>query len=223
MGTLSSSPRLMKGAIVGIDILNPLASIIIFQYNPDTMTRTLTPQTAGGQGADRSEALRLKGAPQEAITLSVEIDATDQLADGNAIAGTMGIYPQLAALEMLIYPKSALVIANTILLAAGTIEIIPPAAPLTLFIWGPQRILPVRLTTFSITEEAYDPLLNPIRARVQLGMRVLSYNDLPVTHPGYSLFLAHQIMKEVMAVVGSVGNVAGGISGSFSASASIGG
>jgi hypothetical protein len=218
MGTLSSSPRLMKGAIVGIDILNPLASIIIFQYNPDTMTRTLTPQTAGGQGADRSEALRLKGAPQEAITLSVEIDATDQLADGNPIAGTMGIYPQLAALEMLIYPKSALVIANTILLAAGTIEIIPPAAPLTLFIWGPQRILPVRLTTFSITEEAYDPLLNPIRARVQLGMRVLSYNDLPVTHPGYSLFLAHQIMKEVMAVVGSVGNVAGGISGSFSAS-----
>ncbi len=223
MGTLSSSPRLLKGAIVGIDILNPLASIIIFQYNPDTMTRTLTPQTAGGQGADRSEALRLKGAPQEAITLSVEIDATDQLADGNPIAGTMGIYPQLAALEMLVYPKSALVIANTILLAAGTIEIIPPAAPLTLFIWGPQRILPVRLTTFSITEEAYDPLLNPIRARVQLGMRVLSYNDLPVTHPGYSLFLAHQIMKEVMAVVGSVGNVAGGISGSFSASASIGG
>ncbi len=218
MGTLSSSPRLMKGAIVGIDILNPLASIIIFQYNPDTMTRTLTPQTAGGQGADRSEALRLKGAPQEAITLSVEIDATDQLADGNPIAGTMGIYPQLAALEMLIYPKSALVIANTILLAAGTIEIIPPAAPLTLFIWGPQRILPVRLTTFSITEEAYDPLLNPIRARVQLGMRVLSYNDLPVTHPGYSLFLAHQIMKEVMAVVGSAGNVAGGISGSFSTS-----
>jgi len=223
MGTLSSTPRLLKGAIVGIDILNPLASIIIFQYNPDTMTRTLTPQTAGGQGADRSEALRLKGAPQEAITLSVEIDATDQLADGNPIAGTMGIYPQLAALEMLVYPKSALVIANTILLAAGTIEIIPPAAPLTLFIWGPQRILPVRLTTFSITEEAYDPLLNPIRARVQLGMRVLSYNDLPVTHPGYSLFLAHQIMKEVMAVVGSVGNVAGGISGSFSASASIGG
>jgi len=223
MGTLSSSPRLLKGAIVGIDILNPLASIIIFQYNPDTMTRTLTPQTAGAQGADRSEALQLKGAPQEASTLSVEIDATDQLADGNPIAGTMGIYPQLAALEMLVYPKSALVIANTILLAAGTIEIIPPAAPLTLFIWGPQRILPVRLTTFSITEEAYDPLLNPIRARVQLGMRVLSYNDLPVTHPGYSLFLAHQIMKEVMAVVGSVGNVAGGISGSFSASASIGG
>lgn len=213
MGTLSSSPRLLKGAIVGIDILNPLASIIIFQYNPDTMTRTLTPQTAGGQGADRSEALRLKGAPQEAITLSVEIDATDQLADGNPIAGTMGIYPQLAALEMLVYPKSALVIANTILLAAGTIEIIPPAAPLTLFIWGPQRILPVRLTTFSITEEAYDPLLNPTRAHVQLGMRVLSYNDLPVTHRGYSLFLAHQIVKEAMAVAGSAGNVVGGIPG----------
>jgi hypothetical protein len=220
MATLSTTPRLLKGAIVGVDVFNPLASIIIFQYNPDTMTRTLTPQTAGGQGgaADRSEALRLKGAPQETISLNMEIDATDQLADGNPIAGTVGIYPQLAALEMLIYPKSALVIANTLLLAAGTIEIIPPAAPLTLFIWGPQRILPVRLTTFTITEEAYDPLLNPLRARVQLGMRVLSYNDLPVTHPGYALFLAHQIVKEVMAVVGSVGNVAGAVSGSFSAS-----
>ena len=187
------------------------------------MTRTLVPQTAGGQGGDRSEALRLKGAPLEDIRLDVEIDATDQLEQGSALAGSVGIYPQLAALEMLVYPKSALVIANTVLLATGTIEIIPPAAPLTLFIWGPQRILPVRLTTFTITEEAYDPLLNPLRAKVQLGMRVLSYNDLPVTHPGYALFLAHQVIKEVMATVGSVGNLSGSFSASASASVSVGG
>jgi hypothetical protein len=223
MTTFPGSPRLMKGAIIGIDPFNPLASIVLFQYNPDTLTRTLTAQTTGGQGGDRSEAMRLKGAPTEDIRLDVEIDATDQLEKGDGLTAAMGIYPQLSALEMLIYPKSALVIANTVLLAAGTIEVIPAIAPLTLFIWGPKRILPVRLTSFSITEEAYDTGLNPIRAKVSLGLRVLSYNDLSLTHPGYAIFLAHQVVKEIMATIGSVGNIAGSASFSFSASASIGG
>jgi hypothetical protein len=220
MTSFPRSPRIMKGAIVGLDPFNPLASIIIFQYNPDTMRRTLQAQAAGaragatGAAGDRTEALRLRGAPVETITLDVDVDATDQLANGNALATTMGVYPQLSALEMLLYPKSALVIANTVLALAGTIELIPPEAPLTLFIWGPKRVLPVRLTTFSITEEAYDVSLNPIRAKVNLGLRVLSYSDLPMSHPGYYLFLAHQVVKEVMASVGSVGNVAGSITAS---------
>jgi hypothetical protein len=206
------SPRTIRGALVGIDPVDPLASVIIFQYNPDTLTRTLQAQT-GAEGGDRSEQLRLKGAPVESIKLDVEVDATDQLEKDDSRAKAMGIYPQLSALEMLIYPKSALVIANTVLLAVGTIEVIPPMAPLTIFVWGPKRALPVRLTEFSITEEAYDPNLNPIRAKVSLGLRVLSYSDLPLTHPGYSLFLAHQVTKEVMAAIGSAGNlsdVAGG-------------
>ena len=215
MTTFPGSPRLLKGAIVGIDPLNPLASVIVFQYNPETLTRTLTPQMAGGTGSDRSEALRLKGAPIEGITVAVEIDATDQLEKADALAVSMGIYPQLSALEMLIYPKSALVIANTVLLALGTIEIIPPEAPMTLFIWGPKRVLPVRLTQFSIAEEAYDVNLNPIRAKVTLGLQVLSYNDLPLSHPGYALFLAHQVVKETMATISSVGNISSLVSGSF--------
>jgi hypothetical protein len=223
MSSFPGSPKLMKGAILGIDPFNPLASIVLFQYNPDTLTRTLTAQTTGGDGGDRSEALRLKGAPTEEIRLDVEIDATDQLEQATGPAVAVGIYPQLSALEMLIYPKSALVIANTILLAAGMIEVIPAVAPLTLFIWGPQRILPVRLTSFSINEQAYDTLLNPIRAKVSLGLRVLSYNDLSLTHPGYTLFLAHQVVKETMAVLGSVGNIAGSASFSASASVEIGG
>src|SRR5829696_5668273 len=213
MTTFPNSPRLLKGAIIGIDEFNPLASVILFQYNPETLTRSLQAQAMGGEVGDRSEALRLNGAPVENINLEVEIDATDQLEKAEGTAVSMGIYPQLSALEMLIYPKSALVLANTVLLAAGTREIIPPTSPFTLFIWGPKRALPVRLTSFSITEEAYDSNLNPIRARVSLGLRVLSYNDLPVSHPGYSLFLAHQVVKEVMATIGSVNDltaVAGG-------------
>lgn len=208
MTSFPRSPRLLKGAILGFDVFNPVASVIVFQYNPDTLTRSLQAQSAGGEGGDRSEATRLKGAPVETISLEVELDATDQLARAEGTATSMGIYPQLSALEMLLYPKSALVIANTVLLATGTLEIIPPEAPFTLFVWGPKRVLPVRLSDFSITEEAYDTSLNPIRARVSLGLRVLSYNDLPLTHPGYGMFLAHQVVKEVMAVVGSVGNLA---------------
>ena len=207
MTTFPNSPRLMKGAIVGIDIFNPVSSVILFQYNPETLTRTLQAQTSG-EGGNPSEALRLQGAPQESITLDIEIDATDQLEKGENNATSMGIYPQLSALEMLIYPKSSLVIANTVLLAAGSIEIVPPIAPMTLFIWGPKRVLPVRLTSFSITEDAYDTNLNPIRAKVSLGLSVLNYNDLPVTHPGYHLFLAHQVVKETMATIGSVNDLA---------------
>jgi len=213
MTGLTSSPRTIKGAIVGLDLVNPLASVVVFQYNPDSLTRTLQAQAAGGASGDRSEPMRLKGAPVETIKLDVEIDATDQLERADPTATSMGIAPQLSALEMLLYPKSAQVILNTALLLAGTIEVIPPMAVFTLFIWGPKRIVPVRLTEFSITEEAHDPSLNPIRAKVSLGLRVLSYNDLPPTHPGFGLFLAHQVVKEAMAVIGSVGNlsaVAGG-------------
>jgi hypothetical protein len=214
MSTFPGSPKTQKGAIVGLDPFNPLASVIVFQYNPDTLTRTLTAQTAGGNVA-QGEALRLKGPPQETITVNVEIDAADQLERADGIATSMGLYPTLSSLEMLLYPKSALVIANEVLANVGVIEIIPPEAPLTLFIWGIKRVVPVRLTTFSITEEAFDPNLNPIRAKVNLGLRVLNYQDLGLLSPGGALFMVHQVMKEVMATVGSVGSISTSVSASF--------
>jgi hypothetical protein len=208
MTAFPHSPRARRGAIVALDPFSPLASVILFQYNPAALSRSLQP-TMGSEGGDRSEALRLKGAPVETISLEAEIDATDQLAQAEDNAVRLGIYPQLSALEMLVYPKSSLVAANAALLATGTIEIVPPQAPLTLFVWGPRRVLPVRLTGLSISEEAHDVHLNPIRARVNLDMRVLSYNDLPATHPGYYLFMSHQVVKETLASLASVNNLAG--------------
>ncbi|MDD1759430.1 MAG: hypothetical protein LUQ44_02385 [Methanothrix sp.] len=210
MTAFPGSPRLIKGAIIGTDPINPLASVIVFQYNPDTMTRRLEARSKGGQEEDRSEALRLTGPPKETITLSIELDATDQLEEVHPLAVASGISPALSALEMLIYPKSETVIAGAALANGGIVEIIQPEAPLALFIWGPTRVLPVRITSFSITEEAYDTLLNPIRAKVDLSLYVLSYSDLKLTHPGYSLFLVHQITKEVMAttnIFNSIQNV----------------
>lgn len=211
MSSFPGSPRLVKGAIIGLDPLNPLASVVVFQYNPDGMTRRLEARASGGgdTGA-RSEAFRLTGPPKETITLSVEVDAADQLESANPLALLAGVSPTLAALEMLLYPKSLGVIANLALAQAGNIEIIPPEAPLTLFVWGPTRVLPVRVSGFSITEEAYDTLLNPIRAKVDLTLSVLSYVDLKLSNPGHTLFMAYQIAKEVLAttnVVNSALNV----------------
>src|SRR5262245_36329970 len=206
MSSFPGSPRLLKGAIVGVDPFNPLASVVVFQYNPDTITRRLEPRAVSSEG-DRGEAFRLTGAPKETITLSIEIDATDQLEQANPLATTVGIYPTLAALEMLLYPKSAVVIANTILSLIGTIEVIPVEAPMTLFVWGPQRVLPVRLTSLNITEEAHDPLLNPIRAKVELSLTVLSYHDLSLLSPARALFLVHHIAKEVLATTNLFNNV----------------
>lgn len=223
MTGLTRSPRTARGALVGLDVANPLASIVLFQYNPDEMTRSLQARAATGggplSGGARNEALRLTGAPIETISVAVEIDASDQLEKANPIATTLGIYPQLSSLEMLLYPKSAVVIANTALALAGIIEIIPAEAPLTLLVWGIKRVVPVRLTQFTITEQAFDTELNPIRARVQLGLRVLSYSDLSLTNPGYYVFLAHQVAKEAMATIGSataVASAGASITGSLS-------
>ncbi len=205
MTVFPGSPKLMKGALVGIEKSIPEASVIIFQYNPTKMTRTLGTKTAGEGAA--SEVTRVAGAPEETIQMDIEIDATDQLEKAEVNAVSMGIYPQLSAMEMLLYPKTTDVITNTVLMATGAMEIIPPEAPLVLFIWGPKRVVPVKLTRFTINEESYDTRLNPITAKVTLEMRVLNYNDFLLTHPGYSAFIAHQVAKETMAKIGSVGSI----------------
>lgn len=216
MTGFSGSPKVLKGAIIGVDLFNPLASIVIFQYNPDTLTRRLTANAANPNAA-QGEALRLKGPPEETINLTVDIDAADQLERVDPIATSLGLHPTLASLEMLLYPKSALMIANEVLARFGIIQVVPPEAPLTLFVWSMKRTLPVRLTEFSVTEEAFDPDLNPIRATVTLGMRVLTYQDLGLLSVGGALSMAHQVGKEVMATLGGAAAVAGGASANLSA------
>ncbi|MCR0982754.1 hypothetical protein [Roseomonas populi] len=198
-------PRLLRGALVSIDPVVPVPKLVVFQYNPDSVTRTLASRTAGEKGT-RLSAPRLTGAPQESLRMDIEIDAADA-GDAPGNAARLGIYPQLSLLEMLLYPSSIQVIANAVLLAAGTVELLPPPAPLTLLVWGAKRIVPVQLSDFTITEEAHDSLLNPIRAKVALGLTVLGYDDLSVTNPGYYVFLAHQVMKEGMAALNTVTDI----------------
>ncbi len=201
MSTFPNSPRLLKGGIVLLDpATSAVLRIISLQYNPDTLSRTLQPQAAK-EGGDRSEAMRLTGPPVETIKLEAEIDATDQLEfpEQNADTAKLGIQPQLAALETILYPTSGQLLANNALAQSGTLEIVPMLAPLTLFIWSKNRVIPVRITDCSITEEAFDPALNPIRAKVSLGLRVLSVTDLGFTTKGGSLFMGYQQQKETLA------------------------
>jgi hypothetical protein len=196
--TLTASPRVLKGGLVLVDAdSGAVRRIVTLQYNPDSLARTLQIQGAG-EGGDRLEALRLKGPPVETIKLEAEIDATDQLEfpDQNQDAVALGIHPQLAALEAIAYPSADALTENDALASAGTIEIVPLEAALTLFVWSAQRILPVRITELSITEEAFDPALNPIRAKVSLGMRVLSVDDVGFDHKGGSLYMAYVRAKE---------------------------
>ncbi|HET7502148.1 MAG TPA: hypothetical protein VFK02_14120 [Kofleriaceae bacterium] len=202
MSPLAASPRLLRGGLVLVDLdTGAIERVITLQYNPDTMTRTLQVQGATGEATDHLEQLRLKGPPIETIKLEVEIDATDQLEfpRDNDAAVKFGILPELAALETIIYPSSAQVLANRRQSDAGVMEILPTPAPLQIFVWGKHRVLPVRITDLSITEEAFNPDLDPIRAKVSLGMRVLSVNDLLFDNKGGSLFMAHFQQKERLA------------------------
>ena len=176
--------------------------IIVLQYNPDSLSRTLKIKGVE-EGGDRSEALRLTGPPVETFKLDAEIDATDQLEvpDSNPATVQNGIFPQLAALETIVYPASTTLQNNFTLAQAGTLEIMPVIAPLTLFVWSANRIVPVRITDLSITEEAFDPRLNPIRAKVSLGLRVLSIDDLNFNEKGGSLYMVYQQQKEALAKV----------------------
>lgn len=203
-----TSPRLVKGGIVEVDPTTgtPLR-VIALQYNPDSLSRTLQVQASGGDGADRSQALRLKGPAIETLKLEAEIDATDRLEfpDQNADTVALGIHPQLAALEVLVHPKAADLSTNDALAASGVLEILPLQAPLTLFVWSKQRVVPVRVTDLSVTEEAFDAALNPIRAKVSIGMRVLSVDDLGFGHRGGALFMGYLRTKESLAArAGSV-------------------
>src|SRR6201999_2199755 len=155
------SPILLKGAIVSLDPnIGIPVGIITFQYNTYELTRSLKPQSVGDE-PDRTEIIRLKGPPIETIRCTVEIDATDKLAAGDPVTLEFGIQPQLAALELLVYPSSAVLIANEVLSYLGTVEILPMESALTLFVWSKTRVTPVRITSLEITEEAFDPQLNP--------------------------------------------------------------
>ncbi|SDC50939.1 hypothetical protein SAMN05444679_103244 [Variovorax sp. CF079] len=202
MSTTPNSPKLIKGGLVLVDPESAqVQRVISLQYNADSLTRKLQAQSVGGEGTDRTEPTRFKGPAVETISFEADIDATDQLEfpEQNASATAHGIAPQLAVLESLSHPSSAQLQRVDSQASSGTLEIAPMLAPLLLFVWGKSRIVPVKLADFSITEEAFDPALNPIRAKVSFSLRVLSVDDLGFSSKGGALFMTYLQGKERLA------------------------
>ncbi len=199
-------PRLVRGGLVQ---LNPasgaIVDVIVFQYNPDTVTRTLQPRGMTAEPGDRLEVLRLAGPAHETITLEAELDATQQLGQpsdpASATVVENGLLPALASLEALITPSADQLLATDALFDQGTLEIAPVQAPLAVLVWGSKRVVPVLVGSLSITEEAFDPQLRPIRAKVSLELKVLTTLDLPSTHPGFTLYVGYRRTTEALAAL----------------------
>lgn len=210
-------PNLLKGALAVYPTHTPGAQpsqIIVFQFNPETMKRTLAPRATpapaqGASGVAKEDVLRVAGPPTETITITVDMHASDQLAapEQNVVVAQHGLHPVLATLEMLMYPPT--LDAQTIQSQAssGAVQVSPADLPLVLLVWGKSRVVPVKLTGFSVTEDAFDTRLNPISAKVELGMQVLTYMEFSDASVGRDAFIAYQKAKEELASQASFGDV----------------
>ncbi len=203
MTTYPGSPRLLKGALVVFETVAPIpTNLIAFQYNPDSVSRSLEAQSPVGARGSRWSSGRTRDllAPTERLKLTVELDASDRLEDGSVIATATGLHPALAALELLLYPTSTQVILGKLLSAIGSAFIAPAKEPLVLLVWGPLRVVPVLVESVSITEQAFDQLLNPIRATVELGLRSLYAQELKTAGKVFeAIDVVNLIAKEVLA------------------------
>jgi hypothetical protein len=236
---------LLKGALVEFmdTFLVPLPNVVVFQFNPETMTHAWTePQAAGGAGTapgGKSNPLAVSGVPGETFSFSLALDAADMIADGGPVSAGLaelsGVYSRLAALEMLQYPVAAptgggLLGSVSASIGPGGVSIgaaaggaaakrpVPQSqVPTVLFVWGPGRIVPVRVTALSVTEKLYDSLLNPTHADASITLRVLTPDELEyVTGPLKDIakvaYKYSQGLRQVLAVA-NLGNAAESIVG----------
>jgi hypothetical protein len=206
------SPKLLKGALVVFETMAPVpTNLIAFQYNPDTLRRSFAAQTAVADPSPSSGRIDDHALPPtESFSLTVELDATDQLEqpDSNPVAIATGLHPVLSALELLLYPPSSEAILAKVLARAGAALIGPAKVPLVLLVWGPLRVVPVRVESVSIVEQAFDQRLNPIRAEVQLGLKTLTEGDLKQAGPPFdTLAMVQLIAKEGLARTNAVASV----------------
>jgi hypothetical protein len=176
--------------------LIPVPNVIVFQYNPETLTHTWSqPEAASPSETTTNWPMAVKGMPGESFSFTIAVDANDEITDGSAptaaIAQVSGVYSRLAALEMLLYPAGPGVggllgavsaaekaATSTDVSSEPTTSVPASTMPVVLFVWGPGRIVPVRVTDLTITEQLYNGTLSPTHAEAQLSLRVLTPAEL---------------------------------------------
>ncbi len=228
--------KYLRGALISFSETFPLPvpNLILFQYNPEQMTHGWTPSRAASPGADAASTgnpLAITGEPGETFTFTLYMDATDSIADdgaiGEALGTASGVGTRLAALEMLLFPTAppggGLIGSVTAALSGGgssaTVRPVPSAQlPTVLFVWGPGRILPVRVSALSITETLYDSLLlMPTRAQAQLSLEVLTTAQVavvngPLGEIAKGAYRYTNRLREALAIA-NLGNAVGSVAG----------
>jgi hypothetical protein len=192
---LSRSPKLEKGALVQLvkGLMGVAPNVIPFQYNPEKLSHTLTTwnpfevdQTQRGAQAPAVQPFD----PQESFSLTLELDATNDLEDDDPVAKAVGVADRLAALKKLTLPTEGLVgdlVSSAVasaraLVGKASMHAVRPTVPVVLFVWGPGRILPVRVTSFSVEETLFSPSLYPLQSTVTLGLEVLTPDVFKCQH-----------------------------------------
>lgn len=212
----------LRGALVeyGSDVLGPIPNIVVFQFNPEQISRTLNmarPAAATAtETARQTESHQISAAPIESFTFTAHFSAADDMGKGGALAAVprlFGIGPQLAALEKMVYPAGGIIsgavgavvdaIGSALSRGSGsdTRGIPREQAPRILFIWGPSRVLPVEIRSMSITEQKFDPLLNPVQAEVAIGLQIASFPEDSDDILGRGALTYTQTVKEAQAML----------------------
>lgn len=210
----SNTPRVLKAGLISAGGTIPIPQLIVLQYNPAELKRQLEPDFEKIGDTPTGTNL-LAGPATETIEMTARISAVDQLQANDPTAIAFGIYPQLATLELMMFPSASSIIQGLAEMALGVLEIVPPETPLTVFVWGPQRVLPVQITSYNVKETMHDTLLNPIDAEVTLAMKVLTYQDFQPSQLGYFIYLANLAERELMSTLGTVQSGASVISGAL--------
>lgn len=181
---------LLRGALVeyGTDFLGPVPNVVIFQYNPETITRSfqIPERPSGSESRENNQAGEV---PVENISFTAHFSAADELGESNVLAHTWGVGPRLAALEKMVVPSEGLPGAIEGIIDAigdaisgsggGAAQPIPRTPyPKILFIWGRKKVLPVTINSMRIEEKQYDPDLNPVLAEVSLELSVIHLDPL---------------------------------------------
>jgi hypothetical protein len=199
---------LMKGAFVVFQAPVPVPTdLIVFQFNAESLTRRLDPSTQGTTKAGNATeggggANHATQRPNETLTVTIELNAADALAADDLVARAVGLHPVIAQLELLMYPPSSVVLLNKALKLAGAMQIAPEFVPAVLFVWGTTRVLPVQVTSVQVDELHFDDRLNPVVAKVDVGLSVLNQPDhLPTLVT--SLGTVNHLAKEALSRVGT--------------------
>ena len=225
----SRSPKLLKGALIQFSapLLIPIPNIIIFQYNPESMSRSFTPWAPPAKDDQGKVDPKIEASlaqpydPQEAFSLTLELDAADALEepDSHPIAVVAGVADRIAAMEMLLYPPGDSTLGNLLSGALGLAGSSPTvvaaerkSVPVVLFFWGPGRIVPVRITSFAVEEQAFSPILYPIRAKVSIGLKILDAatfedDDSAVAKIAKACYTFTRAQKEALALANLANSV----------------